>query len=80
VATLLPAASIELWRRDVGRRDKGAAEGARVSSCARKNGVGEEKGRRRRWCLVLYKCGGKVAEGGGAGSEGSHTGARRMGA
>jgi hypothetical protein len=25
---------------------------------------GAKKGRRRRWCLLLYRCGGKAAEGG----------------
>jgi hypothetical protein len=37
---------------------------------------GEEKGRRLRWCLLLYRRGGKAVEGG---SQGSHATARRTG-
>jgi hypothetical protein len=38
--------------------------------------MGEEKGRRRRHCILLYRCDRKAAEGGG---EGSLAAARRTG-
>jgi hypothetical protein len=35
-----------------------------VPCSGRRKKKGAEKGRRRRWCLLLYQCGRKAAEGG----------------